>query len=312
MRVVGVSEFGGFDSLKVHEIPEPHAGPGQVRVRVRAAAVNPTDTFIATGARAEALRKDPPPYVPGMDVAGVVDELGPGVQTDLAAGDAVMAIVLPRASHGGYSEYLALPAESVVRIPKGRSFAEACTLPMNGLTAQLALDLLDLAPGATLAVTGAAGAYGGYAVELAKAAGLRVVADAAPKDEELVRALGADVIVPRGPDVSAQIRKVVPEGVDALTDGSVQQAEVLGAVRDGGKIAPVRAWTGGEERGITIHQVMVFSYAKERAKLDRLRQLTEDGRITLRVAQTFPAERAADAQRALAAGGARGRMVLEF
>ena len=312
MRVIGVTEFGGFDSLHVIELPEVHAGPGEVRIRVHAAAVNPTDTFIATGGRAEMLKKDPPPYVPGMDAAGVLDEIGPGVSTDLVVGDHVMAIVMPKASHGGYSEYLAVPVESVARVPKGASLVEASTLPMNGLTAQLAMDLLAMQPGQTLAVTGAAGAYGGYMVQLGKAAGLRVIADAAPKDEALVRSLGADVVVLRGPDVAAHIRKFMPEGVDALTDGSVQQGAVLAAVRDGGAIAAVRAWSGGTERDITVHSVWVRDYIKAQAKLDGLRQLVEQGNVTLRVARTFPAAQAADAQRLLAAGGTRGRVVLEF
>ena len=233
MRVVGVVEFGGPEAFQVVQVPEPHAGAGQVRIRVHAATINPTDTFTRNGARAEMLRKDPPPYVPGMDVAGVLDEIGPGAETALAIGDHVMAIVIPRGSHGGYSEYVVLPAESVAKSPTGATHAEASTLPMNGLTARLSLDLLDLKPGQTLAVTGAAGAYGGYAVQLAKADGLRVIADASAADEALVRGLGADVVVRRGDDVATRIREAFPGGVDALADGSVQQAMLLPAVAAG-------------------------------------------------------------------------------
>ena len=162
MRVVGVREFGGPDALEVVDVPEPHAGPGQVRIRVNAATVNPTDTFVTNGARAEAQRADPPPYVPGMDAAGVLDEIGDGADTDLQTGEHVMAIVLPKAAHGAYAEHIVVPVESVARVPRGTSDAEASTLPMNGLTARLTLDLLDLKPGQTIAVTGAAGCYGGY------------------------------------------------------------------------------------------------------------------------------------------------------
>src|SRR5437867_4264176 len=147
MRVVGVSEFGGPEALRVFEVPDPQTGPGEVRIRVRAATVNPTDTFTRNGARAEALRKGPPPYVPGMDVAGVVDEIGAGVSAGFGVGEHVMAIVVPHGSHGGYSEKVVLPAESVVRTPDGASDAQASTLPMNGLTARLSLDLLALSPG---------------------------------------------------------------------------------------------------------------------------------------------------------------------
>lgn len=312
MRVVGVVEFGGPEALQVVEMPEPHAGPGQVRVRVKAAAVNPTDTYTRNGGRAEMLKKDPPPYVPGMDVAGVVDEIGEGTETDLRVGDDVMAIVLPSGSHGGYSEMLALPARSVARMPAGASHAEACTLPMNGLTARLSLDLLALAPGDTLAVTGAAGAYGGYMVQLAKADGLRVIADASERDEALVRSLGADDIVRRGDDVAERIRALVPGGVDGLADGSVQGELLLAAVRDGGKVATVRGWAADAERGIRVLPTWVRDYVLEREKLDRLRQQVEDGAVTLRVARAFPAAEAAETHRLLQAGGTRGRLVIEF
>jgi NADPH:quinone reductase-like Zn-dependent oxidoreductase len=312
MRVVGVDEFGGPEALKMFDVPDRHAGPGEVRIRVHAAAVSPTDTFTRNGSRAKQLQKDPPPYVPGMDAAGVLDEIGPGTVTDLQLGDQVMAIVIPSGSHGAYSEQLVLPAESVARAPEGASHAEASTLPMNGLTARLALDLLDLRPGQTLAVTGAAGAFGGYMVQLGKADGLRVIADASPADEALVEQLGADVVVPRGDDVAEQIRKVVPQGVDGLADGSIQHTKVLAAVRDGGAVAAVRPFEGETERGITIHSVWVRNYWKEQAKLDRLRQQAEDGAVTLRVADTFPAGQAAEAHRRLEAGGARGRFVIEL
>lgn len=312
MHAVGVNEFGGPDALEVVELPERHAGPGEVRLRVHAAAVNPTDTYIRNGARAARLAADPPPYVMGMDAAGVVDEIGEGTSTDLAIGDDVMAIVVPHGSHGAYASSLVLPAGSVARMPKGASYAEAASLPMNALTARLALDLLALPAGATLAVTGAAGAFGGYVVELAKVDGLRVVADASEADDELVRSLGADVVVRRGPDVAGRIRDAVPGGVDGLADGSVQNEQVVPAVRDGGAYASVRGWPGNGERDITFHTVWVREYAQEQEKLDRLRQLVEDGRVSLRVAATYPASRAAEAHRRLEAGGTRGRLIIEL
>ena len=312
MRAVGVIEFGGPEALQVVDVPERHAGPGEVRVRVHAATVNPTDTYVRNGDRAEWQRKDPPPYVPGMDAAGVVDEIGEDVETDLRVGDAVMAIVLPDGSHGGYSESLVLPAGSVARAPAGASHAEASTLPMNGLTARLALDLLDLQPGQTIAVTGAAGSFGGYVVQLAKADGLRVIADASEADEQLVRDLGADVVVRRGEDVADRILAESPGGVDGLADGSVQNELVIRAVRDGGGFATVRGYKGRDERGITFHQVWVRDYLEDQDKLDRLRQQVEDGQIALRVARTFPAEQAGEAHRLLEAGGIRGRLVIEF
>src|SRR5262245_35832164 len=195
MRAVGVMVHGGPEALEVVDLPEVHAGPGQVRVRIYAAAVNPTDTMARNGSRAEQQKVDPPPYVPGMDAAGVVDEVGAGVSTGVQVGDTVMAMVVPKGSHGAYREQIVLHARAVVPAPAGTTHVEACTLPMNGLTARQSLDLLGLSAGQTLAVTGAAGAYGGYVVQLAKAEGLTVIADASEADHALVAALGADIVV---------------------------------------------------------------------------------------------------------------------
>ncbi len=311
MQGVGLFEFGGPEVLQVVDLPETHAAAEEVRIRVHASTVNPTDTYLRKGARADALRGVAPPYVPGMDIAGVIDEIGPGTATRLAVGDAVMAMVVNFASHGGYRESIVLPADCVVRAPAGVTLIEAATLPMNGLTARRSLDQLALRPGETLAVTGAAGCYGGYVVQLAKADGLRVIADAAPGDEALVRALGADSVVPRGEDIAAQIRKVAPGGVDGLADGSFQSGLAAGAVRDGGAFVSVRGWSGNE-RGITFHKTSVRDYNHRADLLDRLRQQVELGRITLRVAATFPAVQAAEAHRRLEARGTRGRLLLTW
>lgn len=312
MRGVGVIEFGGPEVLTVVDLPEVHAGPGEVRIRNHAATVNPTDTGTRDGSRAAMLKDIPPPYIAGMDAAGVIDEIGPDTETDLKVGDAVMAMVIPGGTHGAYRESIVLKADAVVRAPKGASHAEASTLPMNGLTARLSLDQLALQPGQTLAVTGAAGCYGGYVVQLAKADGLRVIADASPKDEELVRSLGADIVVPRGDDIAARIREVCPEGVDGLADGAVQLDLAVGAVKDGGGFASVRGWKGNGERDIAFHVTWVREYDRRADLLDRLRQQVEDGVVTLRVAATYPADKAADAHARLEAGGTRGRCVITF
>lgn len=312
MRAVGVTEWGGPQVLHVVEIPEPVPGTGEVLLRVRAAAVNPTDTGLRSGARAERLRDVPPPHVPGMDAAGEVLRIGPDTTTDLRPGQQVMAIVVPLGSHGAYAEEVAVPAESVVPIPAGTTLVEAATLPMNGLTARMALDQLGLAPGQILGITGAAGALGGYSIELAKVEGLVVVADAAPADEELVRSLGADVVVGRGPDVAERMRSAVPEGVDGIVDAAVLNEAVVPAVRDGGQVATVRGFEGDAERGVRLRPVWVREYARRHDELEQLRRLVEEGRLTPRVARTYPAEQAAEAHRALEAGGVRGRLVLQF
>ena len=312
MRAVGFKEFGGPEVLHVLELVEPHPGPGEVRVRVRAATVNPFDVGMRAGAFRHMLRGVRPPYVGGWDAAGVVDAVGEGV-TAWRVGDEVMAIRLPVGAHGGtHMEQIVVPERSVARMPAGTDFVAACTVPSNGLTARQTLDRLALRPGQTLAVTGAAGIYGGYVIQLAKVAGLRVVADAAPADEELVRGLGADVVVARGTDVAVRVRAAVPEGVDAVADGAVLGSRMLPALRDGGHLAAVQPFDGTPERGITVHQVSVSEDVEEQEKLDELRDLVERGAVTPRVADTYPMEDAAEAHRRLEAGGVRGRLVLRF
>lgn len=313
MRVVGVEEFGGPEALKVFEVPSPEPGPGEVRIRVHAATVNPTDTLFRAGAQAGNLRKPEPPFIPGMDAAGVIDALGPDNDDRLAVGDRVVAIVLPGGSRGGaYAEQIVVPAASVVKAPKDADFAAASTLLMNALTARITLDLLELHEGQSLAVTGAAGAYGAYVVELALAEGLRVIADASPQDEELVRSLGVYEVVTRGDAVAVAIRELIPSGVDALADGALQGKLVIPAIADGGGYAVVRGWNEEIERGISVHRVMVRTESKNTAAMERLVQQADAGILSLRVADVLPAAEAAKAHRRLEAGGVRGRLVLDF
>ncbi|WP_060892754.1 NADP-dependent oxidoreductase [Streptomyces europaeiscabiei] len=310
MKAVGFTEFGGPEVLQVLELPAPDAGPGEVRIRVHAATVNAVDALQRSGvARSPDAQ---PPFVPGMEAAGVVDQIGTGTNTDLRVGDRVMAIVLSNGSHGAYAEQVVVPVESVVRAPDATTDVQAATLPMNGLTARLALDTLRLEPGQTVAITGAAGAVGGYAVQLAKADGLRVVADASEQDEALIKELGADVVLRRGAEYPGSVRAEVPEGVDGLVDTASLGALTAHAVRDGGRVVTLLGYDGPGERDITYEPIVVFRYAREHARLDRLRQQAEDGLITLRVAKSFPAEQATEAHRLLAVGGVRGRLVLTF
>lgn len=309
MRAVGFFEAGGPDVLQVVDLPDPVPGPGQVLLRVHAAAVSPTDTVRRSGSRK--WEKDQP-NVPGMDAAGIVAAIGPDTETDLQVGDAAMAIVVPDGPYGAYSELIALPAESIVRAPSNVAHDEVSILPMNGLTARLALDTLALEPGQVLAVTGSAGTLGGYVIELARADGLTVIADAAPKDHDLVASFGADHIVPRGDDFTDRVRGIVPGGADGVVDAAVQEEIITGAVKDGGTIITIRYFDKEAERGVMFTSISVVDYAEERAKLDTLRQQVEDGTLTLRVAQSLPKEEAGRAHKMLEGGGIRGRLVLRF
>lgn len=311
MRAVGLSRFGGPEVLEIVEREVPEPGPGEVRIRVAAATINPTDVGLRDGTFAERYAGFPPPWTPGMELSGEIDAVGEGC--DWEPGQRVIAIVLPaRAQGGAQAELVVVPAESVAEAPTGASFEQAATLPMNGLTVRYALDMLALEPGSTLALTGSAGAVGGYAIELGKLEGLTVIADAAPADEELVRGLGADIVVPRGDGCVAAIREAFPDGVDALIDGALVGPAILGAVRDGGQLLAVRPFAGESERGIEIKLVMVGDYATNQPALRELSRQAGAGELTLRVAEVFPAERVADAHRIFDAGGVRGRIVLTF
>ncbi|MCH1868531.1 NADP-dependent oxidoreductase [Nocardioides sp. CFH 31398] len=311
MRAIGVTEYGGPEALHELDLPAEDLGPHQVRLRVAAAAVNPTDTGLRSGMRDESPTAPPPGAVPGMDVAGTVVEVGDPVE-GLAEGDRVMGIVVPDGPHGAYREDLVLSARSVTPVPDSLSDAEAASLPMNGLTAMLALDLLGLEAGQVLAVTGAAGAFGGYVVQLAVARGITVVADAKEGEEDLVLGLGADVVVPRGDGVTEAVLTELPDGVDGLADGSLQGADVLPMVKEGGHVATVRGYQGDGSRGLHVHPVWVREAAERRDWLDELVRLAVTGQVTPRVADVLPAAEAPDAHRRLEAGGVRGRLVLDF
>jgi NADPH2:quinone reductase len=310
MQVVGVTQFGGPEALAVHEVEDVHAGSGSVRIAVRAFAVNPTDTGVRAGERDSSSASAP--YVPGMDAAGVIDEVGPDVE-GWSVGDEVMAIALPLTGHGGaYVEHLVAPVGSFTRIPRSTSIEAASTVPMNGLTAIQMLEIAGLERGQTLAVTGAAGLLGNYVVQLAKAAGITVIADTSEKDEALVHSLGADHVVARGDGFADAVRAIVPEGVDALADCAVQRDVVVPALRDGGVFIDVRGWKGNGAEGIRFEEVFVFNEYRSFDKLEHLRHAVEGGTIVPRVAEVLPASRATEAHERLEAGGTRGRFVLTW
>lgn len=308
-RAVGITEAGGVDVLRVIERDVREPDEGEVRVAVAAASVHPSDIAF----RERGMQGIEPPWVPGWDAGGTIESVGAGVE-GFAAGDRVMAVALPRRPEGGaQSELLVVPAASVVPAPDGASHEQASTLPMNGLTAFDGFERLGLREGDTLVVTGGAGLLASFVIPIAKTLGLRVLADAKPEDEELVRGFGADVVLPRGDDLAEAIRAEVPEGVDAVYDTALLYRAMLPAIREGGGLAVVRGWDGEEvEQGVHVHAVWVGDVLERTDWLQELRRLAGSGAIQLRVAETFVPERAADAHRLMEAGGLRGRAVIVF
>jgi NADPH:quinone reductase len=317
MRAVGFTHFGDTSVLHIVTVPKPVPGPGQVLVKVAAATVNPTDLGFRAGGRPLPPGVEPP-YIAGMDLAGVIDAVGPDVAGPDAAGwragDRVMAAVAASVPGGGaQAQYVAVAEDQLARVPDGWSLVEAATLPMNGLTVRNALGMLALPPGSTLAVTGSAGIVGQYAIQLGRHQGLTMIGDAAPADVELIESFGADRVVPRGVGTEDGIREIYPDGVDALLDAALLGPAVVGAVRDGGQLMTVRPYQGDEPgRGITVQMILVGRHLHEGHRIAELADLVTKGVLTLRVAEVLPADRAAEAHRRLGAGGVRGRLVLTF
>ncbi|MFF5019985.1 NADP-dependent oxidoreductase [Streptomyces sp. NPDC001165] len=307
MRAVAVSKFGGPEALRVIDAPKPEPEEGEVRVKVLASPVNPIDVFIRSGALADLLPESEY-YVPGVDVAGEVDLAGPGV-SGFAAGQSVVALVPWFVNQAGtYAEYVVVPADALAVAPHKADAAAASTLPLNGITASLTLDVVEPAAGKTILVTGAAGGVGGYAVQLAAGRGATVIAVAGPDDDAAVRALGAGRVVARGEDVADKVKALVPGGVDGVVDAASLGAAVLPAVRDGGRFAAVLAPAAPEaERGITVETVQ---QAPDGKRLAALVSEVDAGRLTLRVAEKFALADAATAHERFGKGGVRGRLVL--
>ena len=298
---------GGYDVIKIADRTVRAPKAGEVRISVHAAAVNPTDILL----RDPAPGVEAWPVVPGVDAAGTIESVGPSVPR-LHVGQKVMAVTIPRRLDGGaQAQHIVVPAASVAPIPANATLSEAATLPMNGLTALLALELADLKAGQTLAISGGAGLLAHYTIALARRRGLKVIADAKPAEVELVRSYGADEVVERGDDFAAAIRRVAPDGTDALLDTAVLGEKAFGALRDNGVYLPVRMWGDKPgERDLTIKQVLVYHAFERTEWLELLREVVEAGDIRLRVTREYSIHEVADAQRALEAGGLRGRPVI--
>ncbi|MGW0627735.1 NADP-dependent oxidoreductase [Streptomyces sp. NPDC002758] len=293
MRAVVVAEFGGPEAVEIVESAVPEPGARQVRIKVAASALNPVDAGVREGVFGGAGKQ----VGLGWDVAGTVDAVGPAAAWSV--GDQVVALdhgmVKPLGAH---AEYVVVDTDAVAKAPVTADAAHAATLPLNALTAVQALDLLELAPGQSLLVTGAAGAVGGYAVQLAAHRGIAVTALARQGDEELVRSLGADRFVAEGEAA----------GFDAVLDAAVLGEPALAWVRDGGAYVGVIPQAHlASERGVRTTSVAV---AADGARLADLVRLVDEGVLTLRVAETYPLEEAAKAHARLAEGGVRGRLVL--
>lgn len=304
MRVCEVTEFGGPEVLRAAERAWPRAGPTEVVVRIAAANINPSDIAARSGAHRHRLPDLRPPFVPGWDLAGVVSELGPGAR-GYAVGDPVVGMIpwVQNAGRvGAYAQAAAVDPGWLAPRPPDLDAVVAATIPLNALTARQALELLAQPAGSTLLITGASGAVGSFATQLAVRAGLRVLAVASDGDEEWVSGLGAETVLARSSDLAT----VGP--VDALLDAVPVGAAAAAAVRDGGVAVFTRRVGEIEGRSdVQVHTPLVHSDP------DALAELTRDvaaRRLRTRVARTCDLAQGAAAHALAEGGGLRGKVVL--
>lgn len=303
MRVAEVTEFGGPEVLRIGERPEPQPSAGEVVVRIAAANVNPTDIAARSGQARRRMPDLEPPFVPGWDLAGEV--ISAEAATGYSPGDRVVGMI-PWVRIGGrvgaYAEAAAVDPDWLAPLPDGVEVAVAATLPLNALTARQGLDLIAAPPGSTLLVTGASGAVGGFATQLAGRDGLRVLAVATQGDEEWVAGLGAAEVLPRSTDLASL------DPVDAVFDAVPLGPPATAPLRDGGAVLFTRT-PEDFERSEKLRVETLLADSDPAA----LRELAADlgaGRLRTRVAQTLDLAEAGEAHQLVERGGLRGKVVL--
>ncbi len=295
-RAAVVRTPGGPDSIEIIDMPVVEPGPGQVRVEIAGAAVNPVDLALAAGVFHGLGLIDQPAHAGlGWDFAGTVTAAGPEV--DLPVGSRVAGLVAGfDRDFGTYAEQLVVPASDTALVPADLDLATAATVPLNGLAAAQLVDLLGDGGARRLLVTGAAGAVGGYVVPLAQDRGWRVTGLARATDEKFVRGLGADFTTEPA------------AGWDAVADGAGLQGQGVALVRDGGIFVGLLPGAAPEEeRGVTVR---VVETRPDGARLAQLLDATASGHLPARVHAVVPLDQVATAHRAVAHGGVRGRYVL--
>jgi NADPH:quinone reductase-like Zn-dependent oxidoreductase len=297
MKALQYAEYGDPEVLRVVDVDEPHAGPGQIRVAVKAVGINPVDWKVRSGRFKGRL-----PAITGSDVSGVVDEVGDDV-TDVSLGDEVFGLALS----GGAAQYALL--RNYALKPAGMSFEEAAGLPVPVETAVRVLDMLDLSPGQTLLINAAAGGVGSAAVQFARARGLAVIGTASPANHDYLRSLGATPTT-YGEGLPSRVKDLAPQGVDAAFDAAGR-----------GAVPELIEITGDAAKVITIADPQAAQYGvrytsgrtgEERAyhAFPEAAALWKQGKFSMPIAQTFSLADGAQAHRISEEGHLRGKLVL--
>ncbi len=300
MKVAYVTKPGGPEVLQTREVPDPVPGAGQVRVRVRAAGVQPFDLAVRAGWRPPYATGELPP-IPGNEFAGVIDTVGDGV-TGWRPGDEVLGFTLL----GCYAEFVVVGADQIVGKPSSMSWEVAGGFTAGAQTAEIAWEEVRPGPGDAVLIHAAAGAVGGFAVQLARLRGARVIGTARSDHHDYLCLLGAEPVDYRS-DLVGQVRALAPDGVDVVLDGAGREAlaATLELARDLTRTRTIYEHEEGPKVGVAT-----LSGARSAERLGHLVELYAKGEITSLIRSTYPLDRAADAHRELGTGHGRGKIVI--
>jgi NADPH:quinone reductase-like Zn-dependent oxidoreductase len=305
MKAAYFMKHGGPEVLQYGDIPDPVLKPGQVMVDVYAASVNGADWKTRSGTYRKLTNF---PYVPGRDISGVVSALGEGVK-DFKIGDAVFGVVEQR-DEQTYAEKVAINAAIVAKKPESLSHIEAAAVGLIGLTALVSIeDTLKLKSGETILIQGGAGGVAGFAIQLAKHIGARVITTTSAANHDYVRSLGADQII----DYSAQDFTKVVSNCDAVFDtvGGDVTARSFAVLRPGGRAASIAAGASAPPSPRADVQSMRPNVVRDRPHLERIAQLVTSGAVRLPEIKVYPLSEAAAAHRVSEGRHLRGKLVLQ-
>lgn len=301
MKAMAFYSTGSPDVLQIVNFEVPEAGPGEVRVRIKAAGVQPFDTAVRSGGWAPPGSQIRTPQILGNEFAGIVDQTGEGV-TEFAPGDEVLGWAVLSC----YAEYVTVPVNQIVRKPRHMPWDEAGAFTASGLTAYTALKELCVGPGDTVLIHAAAGGVGSAAVQLAALWGATPIGTASPQNHDYLRSLGA-VPVAYGEGLVERVRALVPDGADAALDAAGEDAlrASIELVPDKNRIGTIVSFELAAQLGVRM--------IRNQRSAQRLAELTgwyEEGKFRAHVRKTFPLEQAADAHREIEQGHGRGKVVL--
>lgn len=307
MKAVRLHEFGGLDVLVYEDAPRPEPKDGEVLLQVKAAGVNPVDWKIREGYLEQTV-KHTLPLILGLDAAGVITAVGPGV-TEFKPGDAVYA-QLDWAHDGAYAEYAVVKVEFVVAKPISADFVTMASLPVAAVTAWKSLfETGGLEAGQTVLIHAAAGGVGTMAVQLAKGKGVRVIGTASAKNQDFVRELGADEVI----DYNAVRFEEAASNVDVVLDtmGGDTQERSWGVLKPGGILISIVS--PPSEETAKAHGVRggFVSGTPDRAILVTLAELVESGALKPIIAATLPLAEARRAHELSESGHTRGKIILQ-